>query len=85
VGPELEVQVKLFASLREAVGQEEVTLRLPPGASTGDLLDLLGARYPALAAQRRSLAVAVNMELCRPGRLLQAGDEVALLPPVGGG
>lgn len=85
VGSEIEVGVKLFASLREAVGREQVAIRVPAGATARDLLDALCARYPAVAAQRRALAVAVNMELCRGERVLQAGDEVALLPPVGGG
>lgn len=81
----MEIGVKLFASLREAVGCEEVAVRLPEGASTRDLLDHLGATYPAVAAQRGALAVAVNLELSRPERRLAPGDEVALLPPVGGG
>lgn len=85
MGQEFEIGVKLFASLREALGRDVVAVRLPNGASTKDLLDSLSRTYPAVAAHRSSLAVAVNLELARPDRALQAGDEVALLPPVGGG
>lgn len=85
MGSEFEVGVKLFASLREAVGRDEVAVRLPAGATTRDLLDSLCRTWPAVAAQRPALAVAVNLELARADRRLEPGDEVALLPPVGGG
>ena len=82
---DLQVAVKLFASVREAVGREEVTVRLSPGAAVRDLLERLAAEYPEIARHGRSLAVAVNHEIAPGSRVLLPGDEVALIPPVGGG
>lgn len=80
-----QVEVLLFASLREAVGADRLSVEVEPGATAGDLLALLAARHPAVARQGRALAVAVNHEVVPPGHALAPGDEVALLPPVGGG
>lgn len=80
-----ELRVKLFASVREALGAGEVAVRLPAGADARDLLAALEARHPALGPLGPSLAVAVNHAVVGRGHPLAAGDEVALLPPVGGG
>ncbi|RMG06552.1 MAG: molybdopterin converting factor subunit 1 [Planctomycetota bacterium] len=81
----LELGVKLFASVREAMGRDAITVELEDGACVADLLDALAARHPEISAQRAALSVAVNHEFARPDRRLAAGDEVALIPPVGGG
>jgi molybdopterin converting factor subunit 1 len=85
VRPGLAIEVRLFASIREAVGRPTVVLELPPAPTAGDLLDALVRDFPAAARHRRSLAVAVNLEVVPLSHALRAGDEVALLPPVGGG
>ncbi len=82
---DLDLGVKLFASVREAVGEEVVVVRLGEGANVADLLDDLAARYPEIGKRRASLAVAVNHEVARADRVLARGDEIALIPPVGGG
>jgi molybdopterin synthase catalytic subunit len=38
----MELSVRLFAGLREAIGRERVTVRLPEGARVADLVDQLG-------------------------------------------
>ena len=81
----LELGVKLFASVREAQGSESVPVTLGDGASVADLLDALAERYPAIAQQRAALSVAVNHTIVGADALLASGDEVALIPPVGGG
>lgn len=85
--PEADVafDVLLFASIRDAVGAPRVTARVPAGATARDLLDALGRAHPAIARQRRALAVAVDHAIVGPTHVLRAGAEVALLPPVGGG
>ena len=83
--PVLTFDVLLFASIREAVGRPLVTVSVALGATARDLLDAFGVAEPAIARQRRSLAVAVNHAVVGPEHRLAAGDEVALLPPVGGG
>jgi molybdopterin synthase catalytic subunit len=77
----VEVKVRLFAMLRERAGAGEVTLELPAGARVADALDALeGTAPPGMP-----LVMAVNREYARPDHVLDAGDELALIPPVSGG
>lgn len=75
-------RVLLFAGLRDALGPS-VEVALPGPVTVGDLLATLTARHPVVSAFR--IAVAVNLEVVALETRLTAGDEVALLPPVGGG
>jgi molybdopterin synthase catalytic subunit len=75
--------VLLFASAREAAGATRVSLCLPAGATVGDLAARLYDAYPELGELR--LRFAVNSAYANPDRVLNDGDEVACIPPVGGG
>lgn len=74
------LKVLLFASLRERAGWGERSLPFTPGLSTAgavwDQLDL---------GPLKGISIAVNQELVGPDQLLQAGDELAFLPPFTGG
>ncbi|MEA2286756.1 MAG: MoaE-MoaD fusion protein [Solirubrobacteraceae bacterium] len=76
----MEVTVRLFAMLRERAGAGSLTLELPEGASVRDALDSL-----ASIAQDIPLVMAVNREYASEEQVLDAGDELALIPPVSGG
>ena len=76
----MQVRVALFAGLRERAGAAELALDLPDGASVGDALARLSALTDGV-----SVVLAVNREYAHDGDILQAGDEVALIPPVSGG
>lgn len=79
------MRVRLFASLREALGRSEVELELPPGARAEDAWRALATERPALAARRASLAVAINRKYAPFDAALADGDEVVFVPPVSGG
>jgi molybdopterin converting factor subunit 1 len=79
------IEVRFFAGPREAIGKSEVEVEVPPGATVETLIDLLRERYPALRPHTRFLSVAVNRVYAGAQTVLQDGDEVACLPPVGGG
>jgi sulfur-carrier protein len=79
------VRVRLFASLREAVGRGELSLELGEGACVADAWAALSERHPALVARRRSLAAAVNRRYADFDAPLRSGDEVVFVPPVSGG
>jgi len=81
----MRVRVRLFASLREAVGEAAAELELRPGATAEDAWRSLVARHPALEARRASLAAAVNRSYCGFDAELEDGDELAFIPPVSGG
>jgi molybdopterin synthase catalytic subunit/molybdopterin synthase sulfur carrier subunit len=79
------VKVLAFAGARDVVGASELELDLHHTCTGAELIDLLCVRFPALAAHKSSLRIAVNgcyAELVEPVR---PGDEVALIPPVAGG
>jgi molybdopterin synthase catalytic subunit len=76
----MQVSVLLFAGLRERAGTSELELDLPEGASVADALEQLReitADVPVV--------MAVNQEYAAAERVLEPGDEVALIPPVSGG
>ncbi|MEX2212944.1 MAG: molybdopterin converting factor subunit 1 [Phycisphaeraceae bacterium] len=79
------VRVLIFGILVDKLGQRELAISLPDAATAGDLLSMLAADCPVVAAMRDRIAVAVNMEYAARARVLSEGDEVALIPPVSGG
>ena len=82
---EINVKVRFFAAPREALGFGETEVLLPDGATVADLIERLKAQYPVLHAYTRFLNVAVNRAYVGMRTRLRDGDEVACLPPVGGG
>lgn len=76
----MEVTVRLFAMLRERAGASELKLDLPDGARVRDALSELGDIAAGLP-----LVMAVNREYAPEDQVLDAGDELALIPPVSGG
>ena len=73
------VRVRYFAALRERKGREQEDVELLPGES-------LGALYLRLFPPGDlPVAYARNAETARRDEIPEDGDEVAFLPPIGGG
>ncbi len=81
----MRVRVLAFARLREVLGFGARDIELDDHATIAGLWDALADGAPPLAAFRASTRFAHNGELADPATRLTEGDEVALLPPVGGG
>jgi len=81
----MRVRVLFFGRLREIAGKAEETVELPVGSPIEDLFSAVAARQPAVAAFRSSLVASRNLEFAPWTTRLQAGDEIAFLPPVSGG
>lgn len=81
----MKINVKLFAALREELDKREFVQELPQGATLGSLVERVGSKYPVVRAHLSSLHFAVNHKYTTLEAVLQEGDEVAFLPPVGGG
>src|SRR5258708_16053549 len=81
----MRVRILFFGMLKDAAGKSADEIELDEGASVRDLLVRCGGQMPRLKASMGSLAVAVNQQYAGPDTKLNAGDEVALLPPVRGG
>ncbi len=76
----MQVEVRLFAALREAAGAGRRTLQLPEDATIGDVWSAL-----QLGAEPSGLVYAVNRAYAERAHPLADGDEVAVIPPVSGG
>ena len=83
----MNIQVRYFASLREALGPSE-TSDMPPGSTVGQLRDVLlalGGRHAEVLTRSRAVRSALNQTLCDESVPLSADAEVAFFPPVTGG
>ena len=82
----MEIRVRLFASLAEAVGRRELTLcGLAEPATAGAVGEALFERFPQAAGMRESVMYAVNAEYVQADFPVTSRDSVALIPPVSGG
>jgi molybdopterin converting factor subunit 1 len=79
------IQVLHFAAAREAAGCASESVELPEGATVADAKALLFARHPALFGAAARLRFAVGERFAPESERLEAGDVLALLPPVSGG
>ncbi|HNU11897.1 MAG TPA: molybdopterin converting factor subunit 1 [Rubrivivax sp.] len=83
----MKVQVRYFASLREALGAAE-TVELPEGTTLAGLRDALVARGGAHAqalSRQRALRCALDQVMAEEASVIADGAEVAFFPPVTGG
>lgn len=79
------VRVRLFAGLHQLIGEREIEMILPDGATVAVLRDTLGAQHPVVEALLPSLVCAIGEEYVESSQVLSDGDRVALIPPVSGG
>lgn len=83
----MKVQIRYFASLREALGPQE-TVEVPAGSTLGALREQLVAaspRHAEVLARGRALRGAVNQVMGDDSTPVPDGAEVAFFPPVTGG
>ncbi len=85
----MNIELRFFASVREAVGTAQESLALPPQVATvGQVREYLVARGGAWAdalGQERALRMAYDHVMCGPATAIAEGGEVAFFPPVTGG
>ncbi|NKB69945.1 MAG: molybdopterin converting factor subunit 1 [Candidatus Latescibacteria bacterium] len=81
----MKIRILSFAVCHEIIGNREVDIEIVENATVSTAIEELVKLYPALSGCKDSLAVAVNAEYADGSKILKAGDEIALIPPVSGG
>ncbi len=84
----INIRVRYFASLREAVASSGEQISLPAASATvAGLRDAIAARGEPWTAlvRTRNLRCAVNQDMVSFDTAIRSGDEVAFFPPVTGG
>ncbi|WP_019140718.1 molybdopterin converting factor subunit 1 [Noviherbaspirillum massiliense] len=85
----MNIQLRFFASVREAVGTAQEAVVLPPAVRTvGELRAFLrerGGTWADALAEGRALRMAYNQQMAGPDTRIAEGGEVAFFPPVTGG
>jgi molybdopterin converting factor subunit 1 len=79
------IKVKLFAILRELVGEREITITVPTGITVSHLNDEILKKYPQLKSFNNKFVTSVNCKVTSGDTIISSKDEIAILPPVSGG
>ncbi|MBK8295087.1 MAG: molybdenum cofactor biosynthesis protein MoaE [Solirubrobacterales bacterium] len=82
----MRLQVRLFAGLREAAGADSIEVEVGDDPTAAGLLDEMRDQTElGKLLQRMPVRVAVNSSYVAGETVLEAGDEIALVPPISGG
>lgn len=92
----IDLELRLFATFREAVGQKTITREFPADVTVGEVLTALEAEFPDLDEQLLGEdGIQPQLNVLKNGRevlhldgldeQLEAGDRLSLFPPVAGG
>jgi MoaE-MoaD fusion protein len=79
------IRVRLFAILRELVGEREITITVPTGITVSYLNNEILKKYPQLKSFGNKFVTSVNCQVTTGDTIITSTDEIALLPPVSGG
>ena len=77
----MKITLRLFGSLREALGESTIQVELAEGARVVDVRRWLSERSSVVEELGDRLAASVNLEIANAQVVLSDGDEVAFLPP----
>lgn len=82
----MKLTVLYFAAVRDLVGVDEESVETPEEVSTvAELGQFLEARHPSLQGRLGAVRFARNETFASNDERLEAGDVIALIPPVAGG
>lgn len=81
----MELEIRLFATLKDRAGRESIRVNVDRSATVQDLEAAIGQAYPSLEEALPSALFAVNKAFAAPDTVLKPDDEVAIFPPVSGG
>jgi molybdopterin converting factor subunit 1 len=79
------IEVFIFAGLREIVGAPQISIRSQKICTVADVWAQVCSEFPSVKEFENSLIFSVNQEFANLETKVQAGDEIAIFPPVSGG
>ena len=81
----MNIRVQFYAQLRDLAGIAKVDLDLRQGATVAELIERIYELKPALRAHDKSILIGVGVDFVGRDRVLNEGEEIAIMPPVQGG
>ena len=82
----MQVTVKFFSFFRPIAGTDQLSIDLPDGATLARLMTCLTERFNApIFSSNEGTIMMVNRKNAFPDTVLKEGDDVLLLPVLGGG
>ena len=81
----MQVTVKFFSFLQSITGQARLSVELPEGTALAELSSSLYRQFDGLAAIEHQTVMLINRQRASPETILRQGDDVLLLPFLGGG
>ncbi|NIR50819.1 molybdopterin converting factor subunit 1 [candidate division KSB1 bacterium] len=81
----MKIKLRFFGQLRDLTKRDEIELEVQNKTTVGDLIWLVGERFPQLREHLKVVSFAVDNEYATKDSELKDGNEVGLLPPISGG
>ncbi|MFQ5752635.1 MAG: MoaD/ThiS family protein [bacterium] len=81
----MKIKLRFFGPLRDLTKIEEVEMPIKENTTVGDLVWLVGERFPNIREHLKSVSFAIDNEYVTRDVILKNGNEVGLLPPISGG
>ena len=78
------INILAFGIAKEIMGAAQAGIDVGEAIKTEDLKSQLEQQFPRLK-ELKSFMIAVNGEYATQGQMINASDEVAIIPPVSGG
>ena len=80
----MKIKLLAFGIAKDILSGQNLEIEIQDGTSANQLKAYLFEKYPAFQ-KLQSLMIAVNEEYVEEEVILEANDEIALIPPVSGG
>ncbi len=81
----MKITLRFFGQLRELANCDETTIEVKEGTKIGDLVWLVGERFPNMRQHLKVVSFSIDNEYASKDTVLNEGNEVSLLPPISGG
>jgi len=80
----MEIDIIAFGIAKDIIGQQKIAVEVEESYTVNQLKDWLLKNYPKFI-EVQSIKIAVNEVYAKDDLILQAKDEIVIIPPVSGG